>query len=238
MLIWRTRPAPRRGSPGRARPAAAAPRAGRPDLCGRAADAAASIELQGVPGGVYLKLRFEADVHGPCYRCLEDAAVHVSIDAAEYHEPAGGEELSSDYVEADELDAERWARDALVFALPRRSCAGRSARACARAAVCASSRASTTAAARRRSTRAGRSCGAGESQGYSPPAMAVPKRKTSKSRRDKRRATHCISAPSLTVCPQCHAPVRPHHVCRDCGHYRGREVEPLREEAPVDAGTP
>ena len=78
----------------------------------------ASIELQGVPGGVYLKLRFEADVRGPCYRCLEDAAVHVSISAAEYHEPAGGEELSSDYVEADELDAERWARDALVFALP------------------------------------------------------------------------------------------------------------------------
>ncbi len=80
----------------------------------------ASIELQGVPGGVYLKLRFEADVHGPCYRCLEDAAVHVSIAAAEYHEPAGGEELSSDYVEADELDAERWARDALVFALPQK----------------------------------------------------------------------------------------------------------------------
>ena len=47
------------------------------------------LELQGVPGGVYLKLRFEADVRGPCYRCLEDAAVHVSVNAAEYHEPAG-----------------------------------------------------------------------------------------------------------------------------------------------------
>ena len=89
----------------------------------------ASLELQGVPGGVYLKLRFEADVRGPCYRCLEDAVVHVSIAAAEYHEPAGGEELRSDYVEADELDAERWARDALVFALPQKilcrpECAG------------------------------------------------------------------------------------------------------------------
>ena len=78
----------------------------------------AFIELQGVRGGIYLKLRFEADVRGPCYRCLEDAAVHVAVDAAEYHEPAGDDELSSDYVEADELDAERWARDALVFALP------------------------------------------------------------------------------------------------------------------------
>jgi large subunit ribosomal protein L32 len=62
--------------------------------------------------------------------------------------------------------------------------------------------------------------------------MAVPKKKTSKARRDKRRATHAISPPSLSVCPQCHKPVRPHHACRECGHYRGREVEPLREEAP------
>ena len=78
----------------------------------------AALELQGVRGGVYLKLRFEADVRGPCFRCLEDAAVHVSVDAAEYNEPAGEEEVRSDYVEADELDAGRWARDALVFALP------------------------------------------------------------------------------------------------------------------------
>ena len=78
----------------------------------------AALELQGVRGGVYLKLRFEADVRGPCFRCLEDAAVHVSVDAAEYHEPAGEEEVRSDYVEADELDAGRWARDALVLRAP------------------------------------------------------------------------------------------------------------------------
>jgi len=34
------------------------------------------------------------------------------------HEPAGGDELRSDYVDGDQLDAEAWARDALVFALP------------------------------------------------------------------------------------------------------------------------
>jgi len=88
-----------------------------------------SIELQGVRGGVYLKLRFRADVRGPCYRCLEDAIVHVAGHAAEYHEPAGGDEVRSDYIEGDELDAERWARDVLVFALPpkilcRPECAG------------------------------------------------------------------------------------------------------------------
>jgi large subunit ribosomal protein L32 len=62
--------------------------------------------------------------------------------------------------------------------------------------------------------------------------MAVPKRKTSKSRRDKRRATHSIEAPRVNECPQCHRPKRPHHVCPNCGTYRGREVEPLRTPAP------
>ena len=62
--------------------------------------------------------------------------------------------------------------------------------------------------------------------------MAVPKKKTSKARRDRRRATHKISAPALRECPQCHAPVRPHHVCGNCGQYRGREVQPLAEPAP------
>jgi large subunit ribosomal protein L32 len=71
-----------------------------------------------------------------------------------------------------------------------------------------------------------------EARRYTAPPMAVPKRKTSKSRRDRRRANHRISAPSLSTCPQCHQPVRPHHVCSNCGHYRGREVEPLTQEAP------
>jgi large subunit ribosomal protein L32 len=62
--------------------------------------------------------------------------------------------------------------------------------------------------------------------------MAVPKKKTSKARRDKRRATHRIAAPTLGDCPHCHHPVRPHEVCRNCGYYRGREVVRLAEPAP------
>ena len=63
--------------------------------------------------------------------------------------------------------------------------------------------------------------------------MAVPKKKTSKSRRDKRRA-HALRSrpPRVNLCPQCNSPKRPHHVCPTCGTYKGREVEPLRFSAP------
>jgi large subunit ribosomal protein L32 len=62
--------------------------------------------------------------------------------------------------------------------------------------------------------------------------MAVPKKKTSKARRDKRRAQHKIESPRLNVCPQCGRPKRPHRVCPTCHTYRGRDVEPLRTPAP------
>ncbi len=62
--------------------------------------------------------------------------------------------------------------------------------------------------------------------------MAVPKKKTSKARRDKRRAQHAIAAPRVNECPVCHQPKRPHRVCPNCKTYRGREVEPLRSAAP------
>ena len=65
-----------------------------------------------------------------------------------------------------------------------------------------------------------------------PRLMAVPKRKTSKARRDKRRATHAIEAPRVNTCPQCGSPKRAHRVCPTCGTYKGREVEPLRLQAP------
>jgi len=40
--------------------------------------------------------------------------------------------------------------------------------------------------------------------------MAVPKRKTSKARRDRRRTAKCrMDLPALMECPQCHAAKRP-----------------------------
>jgi large subunit ribosomal protein L32 len=68
---------------------------------------------------------------------------------------------------------------------------------------------------------------------YTPqPLMAVPKRRTSKARRDKRRATHALAAPHVQVCPTCRQPKRAHHVCPNCKTYRGRDVEPLGIHAP------
>jgi len=62
--------------------------------------------------------------------------------------------------------------------------------------------------------------------------MAVPKRKTSKTRRDKRRTHQCLEAPRPNICPVCHQPKRPHYMCPTCKRYRDREVEPLRADAP------
>ena len=54
--------------------------------------------------------------------------------------------------------------------------------------------------------------------------MAVPKRKTSKSKRDMRRTHQKIAAPNVTVCPQCGEAKLPHHACPSCGMYKGRTV--------------
>ncbi|MEX2602531.1 MAG: 50S ribosomal protein L32 [Balneolaceae bacterium] len=54
--------------------------------------------------------------------------------------------------------------------------------------------------------------------------MAHPKRKTSKSRRDKRRSHHKVNEVALVECPNCNALHRYHHACMECGYYRGRQV--------------
>ncbi|HLR34216.1 MAG TPA: 50S ribosomal protein L32 [Tissierellales bacterium] len=55
--------------------------------------------------------------------------------------------------------------------------------------------------------------------------MAVPKRKTSKSKKNMRRASsYRLSKATIVECPQCHEPKEPHRVCRSCGYYKNREV--------------
>ena len=51
-----------------------------------------------------------------------------------------------------------------------------------------------------------------------------PKNKSSKARRDKRRANWKMSAPNLVKCSKCGALMMPHRVCKACGSYNKKEV--------------
>jgi large subunit ribosomal protein L32 len=56
--------------------------------------------------------------------------------------------------------------------------------------------------------------------------VGVPKKRTSKMRRDSRRAGNnkLGAAVQVIACPNCKEPVLPHRACASCGHYAGREV--------------
>ena len=55
--------------------------------------------------------------------------------------------------------------------------------------------------------------------------MAVPKRKTSKARKNKRRSNVWKLKPiCLSKCTQCGELKLPHKVCGYCGYYKGREI--------------
>lgn len=54
--------------------------------------------------------------------------------------------------------------------------------------------------------------------------MPVPKRKTSKSRRDKRHANCGINPQAFTACSNCQEPIMPHIACNTCGFYKGRKI--------------
>ncbi|MDA8278084.1 MAG: 50S ribosomal protein L32 [Actinomycetota bacterium] len=59
--------------------------------------------------------------------------------------------------------------------------------------------------------------------------MAVPKRKTSKSKSRSHQSTSWVlNAPSKSSCPQCNFAKRPHHVCPNCGWYHGRQAIEVR----------
>ena len=80
---------------------------------------AALTITQATSGSVYT-LGFTARLHGPCFRCLRDTVLELSIAATEYqaNDPQGDEELESPYIADDSLDLSAWARDALALELP------------------------------------------------------------------------------------------------------------------------
>lgn len=54
--------------------------------------------------------------------------------------------------------------------------------------------------------------------------MAVPFRRTSKTKKRMRRTHLKKTVPGMTVCPNCGESLKPHRVCTKCGYYKNKEV--------------
>ena len=81
--------------------------------------------------GTTFELGFPVRLHGPCYRCLKDAVLGLSVQAREYQATSPGEsdELRTPYVVDNHLRLSDWARDAIATELPEQilhspDCAG------------------------------------------------------------------------------------------------------------------
>ncbi|MBI2986100.1 MAG: 50S ribosomal protein L32 [Deltaproteobacteria bacterium] len=59
--------------------------------------------------------------------------------------------------------------------------------------------------------------------------MPVPKRRTSRRKRNQRRSHDALVAPQWSTCPKCGETLFPHRACARCGYYRGRPVLPVEE---------
>ena len=71
--------------------------------------------------------------------------------------------------------------------------------------------------------------------------MAVPKKRTSKRRKGMRRANDYLTfSERVTTCSNCGADVLLHHVCENCGYYKGKKVIEGKEDissSVVDDGS-
>jgi uncharacterized protein len=92
--------------------------------------APAELTITRAASGTVFELGFHVRMHGPCFRCLEDAVLDLPISGREYEATnPDSDELRTPYLEKDQLDLSAWARDALALELPdkilcRADCAG------------------------------------------------------------------------------------------------------------------
>ena len=54
--------------------------------------------------------------------------------------------------------------------------------------------------------------------------MGLPKRRTSRARKLKRRAQWKLKSVTLVTCSNCGSPKQQHRICGSCGYYAGRVV--------------
>jgi uncharacterized protein len=90
----------------------------------------AELAVTHASSGTVLELVFEVSLEGPCFRCLQDAELALSLALREYQatKPEGDEE-QTEYLDDDRVDLSAWAHDAIALALPdkilcRDDCAG------------------------------------------------------------------------------------------------------------------
>jgi uncharacterized protein len=90
----------------------------------------AELTVTRASSGTVLELAFDVTLEGPCFRCLQDAELPLSLSLREYQalKPEGDEE-QTEYLDDDRLDLSAWAHDAIALALPdkilcREDCAG------------------------------------------------------------------------------------------------------------------
>ncbi len=81
--------------------------------------APAELTITRASTGTVFELAFHVRLHGPCFRCLEDAVLDLPISGREYQATAPtDDEMQTPYLEDDKLDLSAWARDALALELP------------------------------------------------------------------------------------------------------------------------
>mgnify|MGYP003339775421 CR=1 FL=1 len=61
--------------------------------------------------------------------------------------------------------------------------------------------------------------------------MPNPKQKHSKTRTRTRRAHDHAVMPNVVICSNCGAPHLYHHICTECGSYRGKKVYETEQAA-------
>jgi large subunit ribosomal protein L32 len=63
--------------------------------------------------------------------------------------------------------------------------------------------------------------------------MAVPFRRTSKTKKRMRRTHLKKTARTVVSCPNCGEPIQAHRACTKCGFYKGKNVLNKEDETPV-----
>jgi len=92
--------------------------------------APADVTVTRASSGTVLELSFDVSLEGPCFRCLADAELPLSLRLREYEAAKPeSDDMKTEYLDDDRVDLSAWARDAVALALPdqilcRPDCAG------------------------------------------------------------------------------------------------------------------